>query len=129
MANIGKSITIKGDVIGNEDTVIEGRVEGRIELANHHLTIGPNGEVRGEIQAKQVTVVGKLEGNVHATERVELSDTGRVQGDLHSPRLQIHEGAQLSGKVSMKPAEARKAEQRPTAQKAAPPARQPSLSA
>ncbi len=129
MANIGKSITIKGDVIGGEDTVIEGRVEGRVELANHHLTIGPNGEVHGEIVAKQVTVVGKLEGNVHATERVELSDTGRVHGDLYAPRLQIHEGAQLTGKVSMKPAEPRKTE-RPAAQKPAPaPTRQATLSA
>ncbi|MCZ6715230.1 MAG: polymer-forming cytoskeletal protein, partial [Deltaproteobacteria bacterium] len=60
MANIGKSISIKGDVVGDEDTIIEGRVEGRIELKNHHLTIGPNGDVQGEIAAKQVTIVGRV---------------------------------------------------------------------
>ena len=102
MANIGKSISIKGDVSGDEDTVIEGRVEGRVELKNHHLTIGPNGEINGEVSAKQVTVVGKVHGNIQATERIEVSDTGRVNGDLASPRLLIQEGGQLNGKVSMK---------------------------
>jgi cytoskeletal protein CcmA (bactofilin family) len=106
MANIGKSISIKGDVSGDEDTVIEGRVEGRIELKNHHLTVGPNGDVKGEINAKQVTVVGKVNGNVTATERIELSDSGRVSGDLASPRLLIQEGGQLNGSVSMKGAAA-----------------------
>jgi len=102
MANIGKSISIKGDVTGDEDTVIEGKVEGRVDLKNHHLTIGPNGDVNGEVSAKQVTVVGKVHGNVQATERIEVSDTGRVNGDLASPRLLIQEGGQLNGKVSMK---------------------------
>ena len=103
MANIGKSISIKGDVIGDEDTVIEGRVEGRIELKNHHLTIGPNGDVRGEISAKQVTIVGRVSGNVVATERAELRDSGRIEGDLLTPRLLVQEGGQLNGKITMNP--------------------------
>jgi len=103
MANIGKSISIKGDVIGDEDTVIEGRVEGRIELKNHHLTVGPNGDVTGEIGAKQVTIVGRVTGNVKAAERVEICDSGRLEGDILSPRLLIQEGAQVNGSVSMKP--------------------------
>ena len=101
MANIGKSISIKGDVTGDEDTVIEGRVEGHIELKNHHLTVGPNGDVKGEISAKQVTIVGKVQGNVNATERIEVSDSGRLDGDLNSPRLLVQEGAQLNGNVKM----------------------------
>jgi len=104
MANIGKSISIKGDVIGDEDTVIEGRVEGRVELKNHHLTVGPNGDVKGEISAKQVTIVGRVQGNVNATERIEVSDSGRLEGDINSPRLLVQEGAQLNGSVSMKAA-------------------------
>jgi cytoskeletal protein CcmA (bactofilin family) len=104
MANIGKSISIKGDVSGDEDTVVEGRIEGSIQLGNHHLTVGPNGVVKGEIHAKQVTVVGKVKGNVSASERIELSNSGRVDGDLQSPRLQVHEGAQFNGRVSMKAA-------------------------
>lgn len=102
MANIGKSISIKGDVIGDEDTVIEGTVEGRVELKNHHLTIGPNGNVKGEVSAKQVTVVGRITGNITAHERIELSESGRVEGDLAAPRLLVQEGAQLNGSVVMK---------------------------
>ncbi len=104
MANIGKSISIKGDVLGEEDTVIEGRVEGRIELKNHHLTIGANGDVQGEVSAKQVTIVGRVSGNVVATERIELRDSGRLEGDLTTPRLLVQEGSQMNGKISMKPA-------------------------
>jgi cytoskeletal protein CcmA (bactofilin family) len=102
MANIGKSISIKGDVVGDEDTIIEGRVEGRIELKNHHLTVGPNGDVTGEISAKQVTIVGCVRGNVSAAERVEVSDSGRLDGDLVAPRLLVQEGAQVNGTVAMK---------------------------
>ncbi len=103
VANIGKSISIKGDVLGDEDTVIEGRVEGRIELKNHHLTIGPNGDVQGEVSAKQVTIEGRVSGNVVATERIELRDSGRIEGDLTTPRLLVQEGSQMNGKISMKP--------------------------
>ncbi len=104
MANIGKSISIKGNVTGDEDTVIEGRVDGHVELKNHHLTVGPNGEVKGEISAKQCTIVGTVKGNVTALERIEVADTGRVEGDLSSPRLLIQEGAQVNGSISMQPA-------------------------
>ncbi len=103
MANIGKSISIKGDVTGDEDTIIEGRVEGRVELKNHHLTVGPNGDVKGEIHAKQCTVVGVVQGNVTATERIEISESGRIEGDLSSPRLLVQEGAQVNGNISMSP--------------------------
>lgn len=102
MANIGKSISIKGDVVGDEDTVIEGRVEGRIELKNHHLTVGPNGDVAGEIGAKQVTIVGRVTGNITAAERVEVCDSGRLDGDIVAPRLLVQEGAQVNGNVTMK---------------------------
>ncbi len=110
MANIGKSISIKGNVTGNEDTVIEGRVDGHVELKNHHLTVGPNGEVKGEISAKQCTIVGTVKGNVTALERIEVADTGRVEGDLSSPRLLIQEGAQVNGSISMRPADEVKAQ-------------------
>ena len=102
MANIGKSISIKGDVIGDEDTILEGRVEGRVSLRNFHLTIGPNGDIQGEVSAKQVTVVGKIAGNVIASERIEVRETGRIQGDLIAPRLTVAEGAVINGSVTMK---------------------------
>ena len=102
MANIGKSISIKGDVVGEEDTILEGRVEGRVSLRNHHLTIGPNGDVQGEVSAKQVTIVGKVSGNVVASERIEVRETGRIQGDLVAPRLTVAEGAIINGAITMK---------------------------
>lgn len=102
MANIGKSLSIKGDVEGGEDTVIEGRVEGRISLRSHHLTIGTNGEVQGEVSAKLVTVIGRVVGNVVASDRIEIRESGRVDGDLMSPRLQVTEGAILNGRIVMK---------------------------
>jgi len=106
MANIGKSLRIKGDVEGDEDTVIEGRVEGRVTLKNHHLTIGANGDVQGEVSGKQVTVVGKVAGNVVASERIEVRETGQIQGDLISPRLTVAEGALINGAIHMKSAAA-----------------------
>lgn len=102
MANIGKSISIKGDVAGDEDTVIEGRVEGRVSLKNHHLTVGANGDVQGEVSGKQVTIVGKVSGNVVASERVEVRESGQIQGDLISPRLLVAEGATINGAITMK---------------------------
>lgn len=117
MANIGKSISIKGDVVGEEDTILEGRVEGRVSLRNHHLTIGPNGDVQGEVSAKQVTVVGKVSGNVVASERIEVRETGRIQGDLIAPRLTVAEGAIINGAITMKeagvPGQARPTDKKP----------------
>lgn len=104
MANIGKSLRVKGDVEGDEDTVIEGRVEGRVSLKNHHLTVGANGEVQGEVSGKQVTIVGRVTGNVIASERIEVRETGQINGDVICPRLLVTEGALINGAITMKPA-------------------------
>ena len=117
MANIGKSISIKGDVVGDEDTILEGRVEGRVSLRNFHLTIGPNGDIQGEVSAKQVTVVGKIAGNVIASERIEVRETGRIQGDLIAPRLTVAEGAVINGAITMKEASALEKQLRPAEKK------------
>ena len=101
MANIGKSIAIKGDLTGNEDMVIEGKVEGKVELPNNQLTIGENGTVRAEISAKAVVVVGRVSGNVHGLESVEIQGTGIVEGDVSAPRLIVAEGAVLNGAITM----------------------------
>jgi cytoskeletal protein CcmA (bactofilin family) len=106
MANIGKSITIKGDLSGNEDLVVEGNVEGRIELPNNQLTIGSNGNVKADVSAKSVVVVGKVAGNVTGVERVQIEATGSVQGDVRTPRLVVQEGATLNGSVEMGPTRA-----------------------
>lgn len=101
MAHIGKSIAIQGELTGDEDLVVEGKVEGKIELPNHHLTIGEGGQVRAELQAKLVTVVGRVNGNVSASERVEVQETGVVEGDLRAPRLVVKEGAVVNGSIEM----------------------------
>jgi cytoskeletal protein CcmA (bactofilin family) len=101
MANIGKSITIKGDLTGNEDIVVEGTVEGKVDLPNNQLTVGANGTAKAEITAKTIVVIGKVAGNVHGTERVEIQATGVVEGDVSAPRLVVAEGAVLNGSIHM----------------------------
>ena len=101
MANIGKSIAIKGDLTGNEDMLIEGTVEGKVDLPNNQLTIGANGKIRAELNAKSVIVIGKVTGNVSGTERVEIQATGIVEGDVTSPKLVVAEGAVLNGGINM----------------------------
>jgi cytoskeletal protein CcmA (bactofilin family) len=101
MANIGKSITISGDLTGEEDLVIEGKVEGKVTLPNSQLTIGANGSIKAEVQAKSVVVVGRVAGNVRGTERVEIQATGIVEGDVIAPRLVVAEGAVVNGSIQM----------------------------
>ena len=101
MANIGKSITLKGDLSGNEDLVIEGHIEGRVDLPNNQLTIGANGTCAAAVHAKTVIVVGKVTGNVTATERIEIQSTGLVNGDVSAPRLIVQEGAVVNGSIEM----------------------------
>ncbi len=101
MATIGKAIKIKGDILGGEDTVIEGRVEGRVVLNDHHLTIGANGDIHGEVSAKRVTVIGTILGNVVATDRIDVQNSGVIEGDLSAPNLLVVEGAAINGTITM----------------------------
>src|SRR5687767_3338003 len=97
MVNIGKSVIIKGELSGSEDLTIEGQVEGKIELRQNVLTIGPNGRIKAEINAKAVIVQGEVVGNVTATEKVDIRDAGSVDGDLTAPRIAIADGAHFRG--------------------------------
>ena len=99
--NIGKSVVIKGELNGSEDLTIEGHVEGRIELKDHVLTIGPNGKIKAQVFAKAVIVLGEVNGNVTASEKVDIRDGGSVDGDIISPRVAIAEGAHFRGSVDM----------------------------
>ena len=101
LVNIGKSVVIKGELSGSEDLTIEGHVEGKIELKDHLLTIGPNGRIKAQIFAKTVIVLGEVNGNVSASEKVEIRDGGSVDGDIVSPRVAIAEGAHFRGSVDM----------------------------
>jgi cytoskeletal protein CcmA (bactofilin family) len=101
VVNIGKSVVIKGELNGSEDLTIEGHVEGKIELKDHVLTIGPNGKIKAQVFAKAVIVLGEVNGNVTATEKVDIRDGGSVDGDIVSPRVAIAEGAHFRGTVDM----------------------------
>ena len=106
--NIGKSVIIKGELSGSEDLTIEGHVEGRIDLKDNVLTIGPNGKIKAEVFAKSVVVLGEVTGNVTASEKVDIRDNGSVDGDIASPRVAIAEGAHFRGSVDMQRAGANK---------------------
>jgi len=104
MVNIGKSVIIKGELSGSEDLTIEGTVEGKIELRQNVLTIGPNGRIKAQVFAKVVIVQGEVHGNITATEKVDLRESGSVDGDVVAPRVAISEGAHFRGSIDMQKA-------------------------
>src|ERR671919_471208 len=99
--NIGKSVVIKGELNGSEDLTVEGQVEGKIELRQNVLTIGPNGRIKAQVFAKSVVILGEVTGNVTATEKVDIRDNGSVDGDIPAPRVAIAEGAHFRGSIDM----------------------------
>ena len=99
--NIGKSVVIKGELSGSEDLTIEGQVDGKIELRQNVLTIGPNGKIKAQVFAKSVVILGEVTGNVTATEKVDIRDNGSVDGDIAAPRVAIAEGAHFRGSIDM----------------------------
>jgi cytoskeletal protein CcmA (bactofilin family) len=114
--NIGKSVVIKGELNGSEDLTIEGQVEGKIELRQNILTIGPNGRIKAQVFAKSVIILGEVTGNVTASEKVDIRDNGSVDGDIASPRVAIAEGAHFRGSIDMqKGASSQKSEGKPAA--------------
>jgi cytoskeletal protein CcmA (bactofilin family) len=101
ICTLGKSVVIKGELSGSEDLVIEGQVDGKIELRQHVLTVGANGKIKAQVFAKTVIVLGEIIGNVTASEKVDIRDNGSVEGDLVSPRVAIAEGAHFRGSIDM----------------------------
>jgi cytoskeletal protein CcmA (bactofilin family) len=113
-ASISQGIRIKGEVTGSEDLFVDGVVDGKLNLANGSLTIGPNGSVKADVNAREVIVRGNVEGKVSGRDKVQLWSTGRVTGEVQTERLAIEEGAVLRGKVeagklNLKPAETKAA--------------------
>jgi len=128
--NIGKSVVIKGELSGSEDLTIEGQVDGKIELRQNVLTIGPNGKIKAQVFAKSVVILGEVTGNVTASEKVDIRDNGSVDGDIAAPRVAIAEGAHFRGSIDMQRAGAgasKPAEK--AAEKSAPAASQPAPAA
>jgi cytoskeletal protein CcmA (bactofilin family) len=119
--NIGKSVVIKGELSGSEDLTIEGQVDGKIELRQNVLTIGPNGKIKAQVFAKSVVILGEVTGNVTASEKVDIRDNGSVDGDIAAPRVAIAEGAHFRGSIDMQRSGA-KAEQKSESKAEAKPA-------
>ncbi len=100
-ASIGKSVQVRGEVRGSEDLVVEGFVEGTITLTGSRLTIGSNAMVKADVSARDVIVLGQLNGNITAAGRVELRSGATLAGNIQASRLSIEENAGFSGKVDL----------------------------
>jgi cytoskeletal protein CcmA (bactofilin family) len=96
---IGRAITLRGDVICSQDLTIDGVVEGTIEVGQHSLIIGVGASIKADLVGRIVTIGGSITGNVTATEKVDLKATGSVEGDIHTPRIAMAEGAVVRGHV------------------------------
>lgn len=102
LAHIGKSVMIKGELSGSEDLYLDGEVEGSIELHDHNLTVGPNGRVKANINAKEVIIQGKVDGNILGSDRVELRKSGVLVGDIVTQRIVIEDGAYFKGGIDIR---------------------------
>ncbi|MBI2822932.1 MAG: polymer-forming cytoskeletal protein [Acidobacteria bacterium] len=99
--NIGATIFFKGEIQGNEDLIIEGEIEGKINLTDHNLHLGPKSRVRAEIYAKTITIEGDVRGDVFASERLVIKKSGRLNGNIVAPRLVLEDGARFKGTIDM----------------------------
>ena len=107
IAHIGKSVVIRGELSGSEDLYLDGEVEGSIDLKGHSLTIGPNGHIRANVHAQEVVIHGRVDGNIRATDRVELKKTAVLAGDIFTQRIMIEDGAFFKGAIDIQKADAK----------------------
>lgn len=101
-ARIGKSLVIKGEITGSESVYIDGKVEGAINLPANRVTVGPEGEVAANVQAREVVVQGKINGNVTVSDRVEVRSEGTLIGDVVAERINVADGAFFKGKIDIR---------------------------
>lgn len=100
---IGKTISIKGDISGEESLVIEGRVDGTVHLKNNDLTVGQSGHVKANLTANVVRIDGEVTGDISGVEKVVVTKTGRVKGNIVAPRVTLEDGAKFKGSIDMDP--------------------------
>lgn len=101
-ATIGKSLIVKGELTGSESLYIDGKVEGAINLPGNRVTVGRNGQVQANINAKEVVVLGKVKGNVTASDRVDIRNEGSLGGDVICQRISIEDGAWFKGSIDIR---------------------------
>ncbi len=117
-AVIGPRIKINGDVSGEENLVIEGQVEGSVNLKQYRVDVGPSGTVKANISAKIVKVDGTVQGDIEATEMATISRSGNVRGNIKAPRMTLEDGAKFKGSIDMDPGDAPKPAAKPAAKPA-----------
>jgi cytoskeletal protein CcmA (bactofilin family) len=100
-ALIGPSIEIKGSLSGDEDLLIEGRVEGKVELAQHTVTIGTGGNIKADVRGRNIIVMGEVEGDLFGSEQIVLRQASTVRGNLVAPRVSLEDGADFKGSIDM----------------------------
>jgi len=101
-ATIGKSLMVKGEVSGSESLYVDGRVEGSISLPGNRVTVGRNGQVAANITAREVVVLGKVKGNITASDRVDIRSEGSLTGDVIAQRISIEDGAYFKGGIDIR---------------------------
>ena len=104
-ATIGRSLVIKGEVTGGESLYIDGRIEGSITVSDHRVTIGRNGSVAANIAAREVVIMGKVQGNIQCSDRLDIRGEGSLTGDVITQRISVEDGAILKGSVQVRAAE------------------------
>jgi cytoskeletal protein CcmA (bactofilin family) len=100
-AVLGKSVIVKGQIFSREDLTIDGEVEGTVELQEHRLTVGPNGKVSATIKAKEICVIGTVNGNVEASDKIEIRKEAKLVGDMRTARIVIEDGAYFKGNIDI----------------------------
>src|SRR5690348_1525678 len=106
-ASISKGLSIKGEITGTESLFIDGKVEGSISIPGNRVTVGKNGNVTASISAREIVVLGKLKGNVNATDRVDIRAEGALTGDVAAARISIEDGAFFKGGIDIRKADAK----------------------
>jgi cytoskeletal protein CcmA (bactofilin family) len=100
-ATIGKAVRINGQINSKEDLAVDGHVEGTLEAPEHKLTVGPNGTVHATVKAREVVVLGSIQGNVEATDRIEIRKEAKLVGDIRTARIIIEDGAYFKGSIDI----------------------------
>jgi cytoskeletal protein CcmA (bactofilin family) len=100
-AVLGKDVTVTGEIRSHEPLIIEGEVEGTIDVAGHLLTIAPNGKVRASVKAKEIDVMGSLQGNIEGADKIYIRNGARFVGDIHAHGIVIEDGGFIRGKVDL----------------------------
>jgi len=108
-ATIGKGLFVKGEITGSESLFIDGKVEGSINLPGNRVTVGRNGQVAANISAREIVVLGKIRGNVSATDRVDIRAEGSLSGDVSAARISIEDGAFFKGGIDIRKPDAKAA--------------------